>query len=287
MKAVLLSTYKEEYLLKWWLPHHAEKFDVGIIADFDYTYEEGKYDEAIELYKKYVPHWQVIKITHPEVSNAQWDMILSSIETKFFEQYKGSTMMCLNPTEFLIGDTSILDNMPEKSRMLVGCHLMTDKVSDEWIEPDPNIPLLKQRTHGIHYKNDFPHPHKGKTHEEFMKRKEEFDKKGIVHNVRWMRSAHNYPRNYFAESVYSVGRHFWNLEDWDDRLAICHMNLSPYTEKFIERKMNVQTRLTQEDHVNNRGIHHRTNKEKIADTKKFYDALAIDLSDEINRMEKL
>jgi hypothetical protein len=290
MKIVLLSTFKEEYMLQWWLPHHAKKFDFGVIADFNYNENDG--DKTYELFKKYVPNWAYAKVMKPEVSNREWDIILQNIENDIYRQFPNSWVTCLNPTEFLIGDLSTIDSCEPNSNVLIPCHLMIDQPSDEGVEPDVNLPLLQQRTHGIHYTNDFPHPFEGKTSQKFYEDEKRLAAEGVqlrdkvVHNIRWMRSIHNYNLNYLSDSHFGVGRHFWDANNYSKDLAICHMNLSPYTDTFINRKLNVQTRLTQEDHMTQRGIHHRVDREKLTDIKKFYDPLVIDLKDEINKLEK-
>ena len=55
MKIVVLSTDTEQYLLQWWLPHSAKKFDFGVVVDFGLGNEE---DNTYDLYKKYAPHWR-------------------------------------------------------------------------------------------------------------------------------------------------------------------------------------------------------------------------------------
>ena len=243
MKIVVLSTDTEHYLLKWWLPHTAKKFDFGVIVDFNWS--ENSDDNTYELYQRYVPHWRYYKVTQQEVSNFLWDVLLTKIEKDLLKEFPNSWIMTLNPTEFLVGNLDFLDQYNTNKRFLIPCHLMNDLPALEDIEPDANIPLLDQRHHGVHYKNDFPHPHRGKSIELYN----EQNPKDVILNTRWMRSIHNYPVDYLATSVYSVGRHFWDMGVYTDRLAICHMNFSPFNDVFLQRKMNIQRRLTQSDYA--------------------------------------
>ena len=41
MKIVVLSTDTEQYMLNWWLPHTAKKFDFGVIVDFNWEEIDG------------------------------------------------------------------------------------------------------------------------------------------------------------------------------------------------------------------------------------------------------
>lgn len=281
MKIVVLSTDNESYMLQWWFPHTAKKFDFGVIVDFN---NDNPDDPTYELYKKHVPHWRYLKIKQHEVNNFVWDVIINKIENDVQQEFPGSWITTLNATEFLIGNLNVLDNRDARVKpVLIPCHLMNDKVENEFVEPDPNIPLLEQRHHGVHYANDMPHPHAGHSFKVFNEQKPE----NVILNTRWMRSIHNYPIDYLATSYYGVGRHFWNMNFVIHDLAICHMNLSPYTETFIYRKMNIQRRLTENDRQADRGIHHRTDKVKISCRKKFYDQLTVDLKPEIDKLESL
>ena len=280
MKIVVLSTDTEQYLLQWWLPHHVKKFDFGVVVDFGWGDES---DNTYELYKKHAPHWRYYKVTQKEVSNFLWDVFLIKIEKDLLAELPNSYIMTLNPTEFLIGNMSFFDKVTNKRQYLIPCHLMNDLVENEGKELDVNVPLLDQRHHGVHYRNDFPHPHRGKSHSLFTEQKPE----DVILNTRWMRSIHNYPLNYLQTSIYSVGRHYWDHNKLTKELAICHMNLSPYNDTFIKRKINIQRRLTESDHAADRGIHHRTNEEKILARKRFYDQLTVDLKTEIEKLESI
>ena len=280
MKIAVLSTDTEQYLLQWWFPHTVKKFDFGVVVDFGWGDES---DNTYELYKKHAPHWRYYKVTQQEVSNFLWDVLLIKIEKDLLAEFPGSWIMTLNPTELLVGNLDFLDSYNTNKQVLIPCHLMNDLPEYENVEPDPNVPLLEQRHHGVHYSNDFPHPHQGKSIELYDKTKPE----NVILNTRWMRSIHNYPVDYLATSIYGVGRHFWDMNMFTRRLAICHLNFSPFNQTFLQRKMNIQRRLTSSDHAADRGIHHRVNEEKLIARKRFYDQLTIDLKQEIKDTERL
>jgi len=281
MKIVVLSTDTEHYLLQWWFPHTVKKFDFGVIVDFGWGEES---DNTYELYKKFAPHWRYYKVSQTEVSNFLWDVLLIKIEKDLLSEFPGSWITTLNATEFIIGNLNSLDIFKTNKQVLIPCHLMNDLPEHENIEPDPNVPLLEQRHHGVHYKNDFPHPHHGTSIDLFNKTKPA----GVLLNTRWMRSIHNYALDYLTKSVYSVGRHFWDVSKYNGDLAILHLNLSPLTQTFIKRKTQIKRRLTQSDKAMDRGIHHNNaTPETIQAAKRFYDQLTIDLSGEIQKLEGL
>lgn len=280
MKIAVLSTDTEQYLLQWWFPHTVKKFDFGVVVDFGWGDES---DNTYELYKKHAPHWRYYKVTQQEVSNFLWDVLLIKIEKDLLAEFPGSWIMTLNPTELLVGNLDFLDSYNTNKQVLIPCHLMNDLPEYENVEPDPNVPLLEQRHHGVHYSNDFPHPHQGKSIGLYDKTKPE----NVILNTRWMRSIHNHPVDYLATSIYGVGRHFWDMNMFTRRLAICHLNFSPFNQTFLQRKMNIQRRLTSSDHAADRGIHHRVNEEKLIARKRFYDQLTIDLKQEIKDTERL
>lgn len=283
MKIVVLSTDTEQYLLQWWLPHSAKKFDFGVVVDFGWG-DDG--DNTYELYRKFVPHWRYYKVTQTEVSNFLWDVVLTKIEKDLAAEFPGSWITTLNATEFVIGDMNSLEKHGPNSQVLIPCHLMNDALENENVEPDPNISLLKQRHHGIHYSNDFPHPSQGKTYK--LLESQFSGDLGGFHNFRFMRSIHNFSMDYITSSMYSIGRHYWNPNSYSDKLAICHYNLSPLTETFIKRKTQIKRRLTQSDFAANRGIHHkRATPENVMITKRFYDQLTVDLFDEIKTLEDI
>lgn len=280
MKIVVLSTDTEQYLLQWWLPHTAKKFDFGVIVDFGLGDES---DNTYDLYKKHVPHWRYYKVTQKQVNIALWDIILSKIERDLIQEFPGSWITTLNPTEFLVGNMDFLEEYGPNSQLLIPCHLMNDAVDNENIEPDPNISLVEQRHHGVHYSNDFPDHGHGKT-TKLLFSQYESPEKGF-HNIRFMRSLHNYNVDYLKTSLYSIGRHYWDSSNYSKKLVICHYNLSPFTYNFIKRKMNIQRRITDSDREAMRGVHHLIDEEKILKRKRFYDQLTTDLKDELLKLE--
>ncbi|MEW9106591.1 glycosyltransferase family 2 protein, partial [Paenibacillus sp.] len=51
MRILISHFYNEEYLLPWWLKHHAPLFDHGILIN------RGSTDRSVDICKQLVPHW--------------------------------------------------------------------------------------------------------------------------------------------------------------------------------------------------------------------------------------
>jgi hypothetical protein len=94
---VICHIYNEEYLLPFWLEHHSQIFDHGIIIDYCST------DRSIEIINKMCSHWKVITTKNinkdgtPNFNAFLVDLEVNEVET-MIEGHK----ICLNVTEFLI-----------------------------------------------------------------------------------------------------------------------------------------------------------------------------------------
>jgi hypothetical protein len=53
-KTIISHFYNEEYLLPWWLMHHAKYFDDGILINY------ASDDRSVELIKFYCPNWTIV-----------------------------------------------------------------------------------------------------------------------------------------------------------------------------------------------------------------------------------
>ena len=58
-KTIISNIWNEEYLLPWWLNHHKDLFDHGIIMDYQST------DSSVEIIKDICPTWEVVTPTNP------------------------------------------------------------------------------------------------------------------------------------------------------------------------------------------------------------------------------
>ena len=74
MRFVICHVRNEEYLLNWWLQHHKDKFDHGIIVDYHST------DRSMDLVKQITPKWQIIKSVNKDFNAANCDIEIMNIE---------------------------------------------------------------------------------------------------------------------------------------------------------------------------------------------------------------
>jgi UDP-glucose 4-epimerase len=93
---VLTNIFNEEYLLPFWLNHHKDMFDHGIIVDYRST------DKSLEICRAICPTWE-IRTTR----NSHFDA--ENIDAEFIdiEQSIDGIKIVLNTTEFLFSKTSI------------------------------------------------------------------------------------------------------------------------------------------------------------------------------------
>lgn len=139
MKTTLISHfYNEEFLLPFWLKHHAKLFDHGIMIDYDST------DNSVDIIKHYVPHWEIRRSKNDEFHAQKVDQEIMDIESEL-----SGWKMCLNTTEFLL-----LKNLPEYISTLKHLAVRTtgvvivDTLKEKYIPIDPNKQIYLQRFHG-------------------------------------------------------------------------------------------------------------------------------------------
>ena len=103
-KTIISHFYNEEYLLPWWLKHHKKYFNHGIMIDYNST------DNSCKIIKSICPNWKIVK-----TKNKHFDSFVIDREVEEYEKNINGWRICLNTTEFLVGDYSILDNLSSKS----------------------------------------------------------------------------------------------------------------------------------------------------------------------------
>jgi hypothetical protein len=96
---LLTNIYNEEYLLPFWLNHHKNMFDHGIIVDYRST------DKSVEICKQICPTWDIITTRNEMYAARDIDNEFMDIEDKI----DGIKIM-LNTTEFLFCKTSVKES---------------------------------------------------------------------------------------------------------------------------------------------------------------------------------
>lgn len=136
MKTVLCHFYNEEFLLPFWLKHHREMFDHGVMIDYSSN------DRSVEIIKDLCPTWQIVPSRNIAFHSASIDQEVMDLEKNII-----GWRVALNVTEFLVGDTATLDHCHED--LYVSNITMVCREDLEETSPDPEIPLCLQHTHGF------------------------------------------------------------------------------------------------------------------------------------------
>lgn len=141
MRTVITHIYNEEFLLPWWLKHHTQIFDHGIIIDY------GSTDNSVEICKKYAPNWSVVNSR-----NSEFDAVLCDFEVMNYEYHITGFKIALTVTEFLIGSKYTLDQFEKLSlkTTINGWVLPIIEMHDLYPGeiPSYDLPLQAQKFHG-------------------------------------------------------------------------------------------------------------------------------------------
>jgi len=220
--------YNEEYLLPWWLNHHKDKFVHGIMLDC------GSTDNSVSIIKDICPTWEVVAS-----KNKFFDIYINKNQMYDLESNIKGWRICLNVTEFLLGDTKKISN--DLTDIYIDSLTMVSTKEEEFIDPNYNISLLKQRTYGIHpetiYKK-FEHKDTKINHTDCTRYRSEF--------YRRMSRTHN---------MYPTGRHYERSQGFiknpvfskEPEFLIAWYNYSPFTDKMIVRKLQFKNKINPSD----------------------------------------
>ena len=87
-KTLLCHFYNEEYMLPWFLNHHKQIFDHGVMIDYHST------DRSVEIIRELCPTWDIVTSRNPNFQADTIDTEVNDIEAGI-EGWK----ICLNVTE--------------------------------------------------------------------------------------------------------------------------------------------------------------------------------------------
>jgi hypothetical protein len=227
MKKTLISHfYNEEYMLPWFLSHHKQIFDHGVMIDYHST------DRSIEIIRKICPTWDI-------VTSRNLDFQADNIDTEVMEIEReiDGWKIALNVTEQMIGDYSILDDEPKQ--WLIPTVFMVDTDRDNPVSQD--LPLYEQKHWGFSFRD---------SQRDFLERRSR-----SIHNVPVYYPPHN------TQECMGPGRHYHTYNT--DQLAIFYYGWCPFDEGGIARKLQIQTQIPLIDRQRGWGFHHITNKETL------------------------
>lgn len=235
-KTITAVFYNEEYLLPWWLMHHKQYFDHGVLINYAST------DNSVSIIKDICPTWEIVESRNKFFGAKEIDDEVMDIETRIT-----GWKICLNITEFLVGDYSILDNTP-KTGHVIPCCVMADNTPDTI--PEYILPLIKQKFNGIHYNEG-------------------------ASKIRRSRYIHN--KTYY---MYPLGRHI-DQSFSTEQLVVLWYGYAPYNEQTIKRKLQIQNRIPVSDFQQGFGTQHKTNEDALKTIYQNYLPFCKDLSQEL------
>ncbi len=239
MRRIVVSHfYNEAYLLPWWLKHHREIFDHGVLIDYAST------DDSVAICRELVPDWEIVPSENSHFSAILCDFEVMKHEQRFADCWK----IALNTTEFLVAPKLTELEQLLSTNNLTGVRMpgaiMVDTDLDA--ELDPTRPLVDQKASGIWEKT--------------------FDFKaaripGLTFPTR-NRLYHRY-----TIGAYQPGRHASHLPGLCDGApefgAIWWYAFSPWTDAFRSRKLGVGTRRDDFDKRHGFGAQHEASLAEI------------------------
>lgn len=226
MRLTIISHfYNEEFLLPYWLRHHTQIFDHGILIDYQST------DRSLEIIRELAPDWEI----RPS-KNAQFDPFALDLEVTDIEQEVKGWKTVLNTTEFMIHHNlqkairEVEDKVPECVAIMPAGVIMCDSAED-YDKPLDDRPLYFQRHSGWME----PVPPHGSRHR-------------IIH-----RAKHGH---------YGVGRHHTYLQKviYRNDIFCTWFGWSPYPQ-VKARKLQIQTRMSKTNR--DLGKEHRLTSEEM------------------------
>src|SRR5262245_52338257 len=231
MRVVVSHFFNEAYLLPWWLRHHRDIFDHGILIDRYST------DGSADICRELVPSWEVVRSETAQFEAIKCDFEVMKHEARFPDAWK----IALNTTEFLVAPR--LSEVEEfvKSNHLTVARLPGAVVVDTEPDraPDPNVRLTEQQDCG------------------FWQSGHESQAAGLISPVRPSRSR-SYHR--YMIRAYAPGRHLSHVPGQCDcnreQAAIWWYAFSPWTDAFKARKLQINATRSDFDKAHRLGYQH-------------------------------
>lgn len=227
-KTLLCHFYNEEWMLPWFLNHHKQIFDHGIMIDYHST------DHSRDVIREICPSWDIITSRNP---NFQADTI--DTEVNDIEQSIEGWRICLNVTEQLIGDYTVMDTSAVDELYVPSIFMVDVEYQDRVANPD--VALYEQYYHGFSFRD---------SDRDFLERR----------SRRLHRTNRPYPIASTRECM-APGRHYNMYSQMD--LAILYYGWCPFDQGQLKRKLQIQTQIPLIDRQRGWGFHHITNAETL------------------------
>lgn len=260
MTTVITHFFNEERMLQWWLPHHLQYFENGILINHSST------DRSVDVCRDLAPNWKVV--------NSQletFDAINNDFEVMQYEASVNGWKMALNVTEFLIcpgfekklGDFEGEDKWGFRTQGVI----MVDEKPD--VSPLVQEPLVNQKRYGfIEEKKRF----RFSKHEGYGQL--------TLNGVRVKRPHRQRLVHRYLTGAYTPGRHssHRNAEGPQHGAFVLWYGFCPWDKTARDRKLQFAARIPKTDRSVGMGTQHLMSKHQFDNDYTANLKLARDLS---------
>jgi hypothetical protein len=229
---VISHFYNEEYLLPWWLDHHRQLFDHGVLIDY------GSTDSSVAICRELVPDWEIVRSR-----NATFRAVECDLEVMDIERGLSGWKIALNTTEFFCcrDMSSFLSSLMAnhaKGAFVRGA-VMADRPEHVDVPAIPGVSLVSQR-------------HEGYFEDEYSSKARRLERSRLIHRRR--------------HGAYTAGRHSsfrrGNSSSPPGAL-ILWFGFSPWTPEMRARKLQIQSRVPATDRAVGLGSQHVVTEELL------------------------
>ena len=254
---VLISHFfNEEFLLTFWIRHHAPMFDLAILIDYNST------DRSLDIIRREAPStWRIVSSRNSQFTARQVDEEVMDYE----KLYPNAWKIALNTPEFLV-HPNLRTMLAETEHV---SNVMALRFRSVIMSGNDSIPLqrftslLKQRSHYVYNAAS------------------EDERQGITSYSRYV---HRYPDAQYGGGRHEIMNSVWN---WAPVGFIAKYQFSPWPE-ILQRKLQIRTRIPPSDFAAAQGTQHNTNAESLEQQKqKIREMPQNDMRDVIAESEEL
>jgi hypothetical protein len=225
--------FNEALLLPWWVLHHRGVFDSMLVINY------GSTDNSMEIVREMAPGWTIVDSELLEFDASKLDAQVMAVE-RTLPTGPDEFKLVLNTTEFM-WDSNFRKNLeldhycyPETQAFGLKSFCLVDGENELDFPVYYEEPLWLNHTHG---KLDSAFPGAVPRHSRF------------VHNGN--------------DGRYGLGRHHTELPHRDmEGSYLLHATFAPWPQA-VERKLQIQTKMSQHDKTNGFGIQHQQTPESL------------------------
>jgi nucleoside-diphosphate-sugar epimerase/2-polyprenyl-3-methyl-5-hydroxy-6-metoxy-1,4-benzoquinol methylase len=234
---ILISHFfNEEFLLPFWIRHHAPMFDLAILIDYNSN------DRSLEIIRREAPSsWRIVTSR-----NSQFIAHLTDQEVMDYERmYPDAWKIALTTTEFLVHQNlrNYLAEIEQSN------DIQAFRFRSVWMSGNDSIPfqrltnLLKQRT---------------------MYFCDPIGSKMCHGESPYSRFLHRYPAIVYKSGRHELDNFAWH---WAPIGFIAKFTFTPWPE-ILNRKLQIRSRMPASEFALGNGIHHNVGVEDLQLTKK-------------------